>query len=100
MSTVAVELPQAWDDLMEELGYQPLRSFYLEPIDDEGIDPMTSVEEIPVAPATPTAEVKSKVHYYNLSGHESEYPFNGLNIEVTTNSDNTRSAKKTLKVKH
>lgn len=95
MSTVAVELPQAWDDLMEELGYEPLRSFYLEPIDDEGINPVTSVDELPAAPA-PVGP--SKVSYYNLSGHESNRPFDGINIEVTTNSDNSRSAKKVLRV--
>ena len=62
-----------------------------------GIDPMTSVDEVPV---TPTPDVKSKVHYYNLSGHESARPFDGVNIEVTTNSDNTRSARKVLRTKH
>ena len=30
MSTVAVELPADWDALMEEKGYEPLRSFYLD----------------------------------------------------------------------
>ena len=95
MSTVAVELPQAWDDLMEELGYEPLRSFCLEPLDDEGNDPMTSVEEVPAAP---TAADASKVRYYNLRGHESKRPFEGINIEVTTHKDNTRSAKKVLRV--
>ena len=97
MSTVAVELPEAWDELMEELGYEPLRSFYLEPIDDEGYDPVTSVEEVPVASSSATSD-KVKVRYYNLNGHESSRPFDGVNIEVTTHSNNTHSAKKTLRV--
>ena len=98
MSTVAVELPEAWDELMEELGYEPLRSFYLDPIEDWNYDPMTTVEEVPVS-QLPEGSVKSKVRYYNLNGHESNRPFDGINIQVTTNSDNTRSAKKVLQVK-
>ena len=98
MSTVAVELPEAWDSLMEELGYEPLRSFYLEPIDDEGYDPVTSVNEVPVTPASHATDVKSKVHYYDLNGHGSNHPFDGVNIEVTTNSDHTRQAKKVLRI--
>ena len=98
MSTVAVELPQAWDDLMEELGYEPLRSFYLDPIEGWNDDPMTTVEEVPMSPS-PESNVKSKVRYYNLNGHESNRPFDGINIQVTTNSDNTRSAKKVWQVK-
>ena len=34
-STVEVELPEAWDELMQEKGYEPLRSFFLEPSNDE-----------------------------------------------------------------
>ena len=97
MSTVAVELPAAWDDLMEEKGYEPLRSFYLEPIDDAGIDILTSVEEVKVEPTPSTVQNgKSKKRYYNLNGHESSRPFDGVNIEVTTN-DSTRSARKVLR---
>ena len=95
MSTVAVELPADWDDLMEEKGYQPLRSFYLEPINDEGYDPITSVEEVPIAPTPPRGN--SKVRYYNLSGHQSNRPFDGINIEVTTGSDDSVSVRKTLR---
>jgi hypothetical protein len=97
MSTVAIELPEAWDDLMAEKGYEPLRSFYLEPINDEGNNPVTEVEEVQVAPVT-DSEV-NKVDYYNLSGHHSNHPFDGINIEVTTGSDNSRNAKKVLRVK-
>ena len=99
MSTATVELPAAWDDLMAEKGYEPLRSFYLEPIDEEGLDVLTSIEELNVEPA-PSAvpNGKSKVRYYNLSGHESGTPFDGVNIEVTTGNDNTQSARKVLRV--
>lgn len=96
MSTVAVELPADWDALMEEKGYEPLRSFYLEPIDDSGYDPVTSIDEIEAMP-TAAAKSGSKVHYYNLSGHDSDKPFDGFNIEVTTNSDNSHSAKKIIR---
>lgn len=96
MSTVAVELPADWDVLMEEKGYEPLRSFYLEPIDDSGYDPVTSIDEIEAMP-TAAAKSGSKVHYYNLSGHDSDKPFDGFNIEVTTNSDNSHSAKKIIR---
>lgn len=98
MSTVAVELPAAWDDLMEEKGYEPLRSFYLEPINDEGYDPMTAIDEVKATPS-PAPRGNSKVRYYNLKGHESNQPFDGVNIEVTTNNDNnTRSARKILRM--
>lgn len=96
MSTVAVELPADWDALMEEKGYEPLRSFYLEPIVDSGYDPVTSIDEIEAMP-TAAAKSGSKVHYYNLSGHDSDKPFDGFNIEVTTNSDNSHSAKKIIR---
>ena len=98
MSTAAVELPADWDQLMEEKGYQPLRSFYLEPINDEGYDPVTSVDEVPIAPASPVSpKGNSKVRYYNLSGHQSNRPFDGINIEVTTSTDDSVSVKKILR---
>ena len=97
MSTVAVELPADWDSLMEEKGYEPLRSFYLEPINDEGHDPVTAVEEI-VADPDPAASDVTNVRYYNLNGHESTVPFDGVNIEVTTHSNKSRSAKKILRI--
>ncbi len=28
-STVRIELPKAWDSLMQELGYKPLKEFYI-----------------------------------------------------------------------
>ena len=99
MSTVAVELPADWDALMEEKGYEPLRSFYLDPINDEGYNPATSVDEIDSVPAqSPAPRGNSRVRYYNLRGNTSNSPFDGVNIEVTTNSDNTRSAKKYIRV--
>ena len=96
-STVAIELPAAWNDLMAEKGYEPLRSFYLEPINDDNYDPVTAVDEVPVTPATTPIRGNSKVRYYNLTGQESNRPFEGINIEVTTNNDNTHSAKKVLR---
>ncbi len=99
MSTAEVELPANWDELMEEKGYEPLRSFYLEPIDDTGYDPMTAIEEVPETPAPSVKpQGKSAVRYYNMRGHESNRPFDGVNIEVTTNSDNTRSARKFIRI--
>ncbi len=99
MSTVAVELPADWDALMEEKGYEPLRSFYLDPINDEGYNPATSVDEIDAVPdPSPAPRGNSRVRYYNLRGNTSNSPFDGVNIEVTTNSDNTRSAKKYIRV--
>ena len=98
MSTVAVELPAAWDGLMEEKGYEPLRSFYLEPIDDEGYDTPTTIEEVNVEPAPDAgSRVNKKTRYYNLKGQQMDRPFDGVNIEVTTGSDNTRSARKILR---
>ena len=82
---------------MAEKGYEPLRSFYLEPISDDNYDPVTAVDEMPVTPSTPTVRGNSKVRYYNLTGQESNRPFEGINIEVTTNNDNTHSAKKVLR---
>ena len=93
-STVAIELPADWDDLMEEKGYQPLRSFYLEPINDEGVDPLTTVDEVA---AQPMPRGNSKVRYYNLNGHQSSRPFDGINIEVTTNSDSSVTSRKILR---
>ena len=93
-STVAIELPIDWDDLMEEKGYQPLRSFYLEPINDEGVDPLTTVDEV-AAQAVPRGN--SRVRYYNLNGHQSSRPFDGINIEVTTHGDNSVTSKKILR---
>ncbi len=99
MSTVAVELPADWDALMEEKGYEPLRSFYLDPINDEGYNPATSVDEIDAVSVPSLApRGNSRVRYYNLRGNTSNSPFDGVNIEVTTNSDNTRSAKKYIRV--
>ena len=99
MSTVAIELPAAWDELMEEKGYEPLRSFYLEPINDEGHDPLTEIDEVEIEPESavdPTG--KTQVRYYNLGGHESSKPFDGVNIEVTSDSEKGTSAKKFIRV--
>lgn len=95
-STVAVELPANWDELMTEKGYEPLRSFYLEPINDEGNDQMTTVEET-LATGGDAAQ-GSSVRYYNLRGNESSRPFDGVNIEVTTHRDRSRSARKFVRI--
>ena len=98
MSTVAIELPDDWDSLMEEKGYEPLRTFYLEPINDENYDPITAVEEVKAAPAEPSEP--SQVRYYDLNGFESRHPVEqGISIEVTTNKDHSRSARKVLRRK-
>lgn len=98
MSTVAIELPDDWNSLMEEKGYEPLRTFYLEPINDENYDPITAVEEVKAAPAEPSEP--SQVRYYDLNGFESRHPVEqGISIEVTTNKDHSRSARKVLRRK-
>lgn len=97
MSTVAVELPADWDQLMEEKGYQPLRTFYLEPINDEGHDVVTQVEEVPVTSAVGDDKDNAEVHYYNLNGQESSRPFEGVNIEVTTHKNKPHRARKVLR---
>ncbi|MBR2084680.1 MAG: hypothetical protein IJ879_08785, partial [Muribaculaceae bacterium] len=98
MSTVAIELPDDWDSLMEEKGYEPLRTFYLEPINDENYDPITAVEEVKAAPAEPSEP--SQVRYYDLNGFESRHLVEqGISIEVTTNKDHSRSARKVLRRK-
>lgn len=95
-STVAVELPEDWDALMQEKGYEPLRTFYLEPIDDTGYDPVTAIDEVNASPSQ-GAKGNSNTHYYDLSGHGSNRPFDGFNIEVTTHPDNSHTAKKTIR---
>jgi hypothetical protein len=83
---------------MEEKGYESLRSFYLEPIDNEGYDIPTAIEEVTVEPMPATkTNRESKVRYYNLNGHESNRSFDGVNIEVTTDNGNTRSARKIIR---
>ena len=56
---------------------------------------VTSVKEIiqdVTAPRSITA-----VRYYNLMGVESDKPFDGINIVVTTYSDGSRTSKKVLR---
>ena len=98
MSTSAIELPADWDSLMEEKGYEPLRTFYLEPINDEGQDIMTAIDEVPATPQpSPAVGGNSRVRYYDLQGHGSSRPYDGINIEVTTSETGT-SAKKFIHV--
>ena len=60
-----------------------------------GMGNVTSVKEIiqdVTAPRSITA-----VRYYNLMGVESDKPFDGINIVVTTYSDGSRTSKKVLR---
>ena len=56
----------------------------------------------PMGNVTTVKEVKASrsvvsVRYYNLMGIESEKPFNGINIVVTTYNDGSRSSRKILR---
>ncbi|MBR2146358.1 MAG: hypothetical protein IJ925_02755 [Muribaculaceae bacterium] len=42
-------------------------------------------------------KVVSGIKYYNMAGVESDVPFNGVNIEVTTYDDGSRSTRKIMK---
>ena len=100
VSTVAVELPEEWDTLMAEKGYQPLRSFYLEPIYDEGnYDPVTSIDEVKVEEDCSAPADKTAVRYINIVGQQSDKPFDGVNIKVTSHSDGTHNVNKIVRVK-
>ena len=56
---------------------------------------VTDVKEIIQDVATPSTV--ASVRYYNLMGVESDKPFDGLNIVVTTYSDGSRTSKKILR---
>lgn len=56
---------------------------------------VTDVREIIQDVATPSTV--ASVRYYNLMGVESDKPFDGLNIVVTTYSDGSRTSKKILR---
>lgn len=56
---------------------------------------VTDVKEIIQDVATPSTV--ASVRYYNLMGVESDQPFDGLNIVVTTYSDGSRTSKKILR---
>ena len=56
----------------------------------------------PMGNVTTVKEVKASrsvvsVRYYNLMGIESDKPFNGINIVVTTYNDGSRSSRKILR---
>ena len=57
---------------------------------------MTAIEEVAIDPDPATSDVSS-VRYYDLNGHGSSKPFEGINIEVTTHSNKTRNAKKVIR---
>lgn len=44
-----------------------------------------------------TAKEVAGVKYYNLAGVESDHPFQGVNIEVTTYTDGSRTSRKIMK---
>ena len=71
----------------------PATGITLYPVD---LDPASS--EIPTAINTVNVngEVKS-VKYYNVAGIESDVPFEGVNIEVTTYEDGSRASRKIMK---
>ena len=71
----------------------PATGITLYPVD---LNPSTS--EIPTAINTVNVngEVKS-VKYYNVAGIESDVPFQGVNIEVTTYTDGSRTTRKIMK---
>lgn len=83
-STVAIELPAAWDRLMEEKGYPPLTDMYLEALGENSGDIITEVSKVKSASGTGPGRGNSKTRYYNLKGQRSSRPFNGVNIRVTT----------------
>jgi hypothetical protein len=56
---------------------------------------VTDVEEI--IQDLPSSRTITGVHYYNLTGMESDKPFDGINIVVTTYSDGSRSSMKILR---
>ena len=56
---------------------------------------VTSVKEV-IANA-PTARTITSVRYYNVMGAESDKPFDGINIVVTTFSDGSRVSRKILR---
>ena len=60
-----------------------------------GMGNVTDVREVIQDVATP--RTVASVRYYNLMGVESDKPFDGLNIVVTTYSDGSRTSKKILR---
>ncbi|MBR7012073.1 MAG: starch-binding protein [Muribaculaceae bacterium] len=69
----------------------PLLGSNSESEDGSGIGNVTVVKEV-VAPRTIVG-----TNYYNLMGVESDKPFDGLNIVVTTYSDGSRTSKKVMR---
>lgn len=64
--------------------------FEFNPNNDDNI--VTRIENIVVG----NGEVES-VKYYNVAGIESDVPFEGVNIEVTTYTDGSRTSRKIMK---
>ena len=64
--------------------------FEFNPNNDDNI--VTRIENIVVG----NGEVES-VKYYNVAGIESDVPFDGVNIEVTTYTDGSRTSRKIMK---
>ncbi len=57
-------------------------------VDDEGI--VTGIDNV-------TSKAVANVKYYNMAGIESYVPFQGINIEVTTYTDGSRTTRKIMK---
>lgn len=83
-----------YDDLDEsKFIVFPLRGSNEDSYGDD-VGNVTAVREIKVVP---TSKDIVSVRYYNLMGVDSDKPFDGINIVVTTYSDGSRTSKKILR---
>ena len=64
---------------------------------DYKVFPIDLTEQVPTAVTDVTGKTVAGVKYYNLAGMESERPFDGVNIIVTTYTDGSRSSTKVLR---
>ena len=71
----------------------PATGITLYPVD---LDPANSEIHTVINTINVNGEVKS-VKYYNVAGIESDVPFEGVNIEVTTYTDGSRTSRKIMK---
>ena len=71
----------------------PATGITLYPVD---LDPSNSEIHTAINTINVNGEVKS-VKYYNVAGIESDVPFEGVNIEVTTYEDGSRTSRKIMK---
>lgn len=90
MGTVAVELPANWDALMEQLGYAPLASFYLN--GGAGGDTPTTIRNDEVKPEN--APVRTD--YFDMNGRRTSNPNRGLYIRRSTYRNGQTAAEKRI----